>query len=347
MRLLVYALSIWLVCVASPLPVVAQNKNAAPLPRLQEQAKNTAEQIRRREARLAKIERDIKALERRLATANEEQERALTHSKNLLVSLALLQDKAPASFWLNAEQQQRTATTMAVVQAMLNSRRDKAASLATIIRQRTAMQQELQDRQRDSAAEVAALKTALQDLQQLITAKREAARKLAATPAGRAASAKATALAKPLIDVLTTQPTAALAPTDEPALASLSVPAVGEVVSGFGSPNPAGFTNRGITLRTRGGGTVVAPADGVVIFAGAFRGYGEIVILDHPTSGYTTMISGFANLGVVEGQTVKAGELLGQLAQFAGAPLYFELRYNKTPINPLPWLVAAEQQMNG
>ena len=57
---------------------------------------------------------------------------------------------------------------------------------------------------------------------------------------------------------------------------------------------------KGVTLATRAGATVVSPFDGVVAFAGPFRGYGELLIIEH-TEGYHTLLAG---LGRIDGELI-------------------------------------------
>ena len=87
---------------------------------------------------------------------------------------------------------------------------------------------------------------------------------------------------------------------------------------------------------------MIAPFDGVVAFAGAFRGYGQLLIIEH-SEGYHTLLAGLGRVDGEVGQRVLAGEPVGVMAtsETDGAPsssLYVELRRDGQPINPLPWL---------
>ncbi len=128
----------------------------------------------------------------------------------------------------------------------------------------------------------------------------------------------------------------------------LTLPARGEIAKQFGEPDAYGGTSKGITIRTRPAAEVVAPYDGQVAFAGAFRGYGQILIIEH-SEGYHTLLAGMSRVDAVAGQWVLAGEPVGVMGpQETGEPeLYIELRRNGRPINPLPWLALHKGKVSG
>jgi len=105
---------------------------------------------------------------------------------------------------------------------------------------------------------------------------------------------------------------------------------------------------RGITIETRVGAQVVAPYDGKIAYAGTFRQYGRILIIDHGER-YHTLLAGLDRIDAVVGQWVLAGEPLATMGdQQSGNPeLYFELRRTGQPINPLPWLASTDDKVRG
>lgn len=110
------------------------------------------------------------------------------------------------------------------------------------------------------------------------------------------------------------------------------VPVSGRLVSGFGERADVGLTT-GITLVASSGAQVVSPADGRVAFAGAYRGYGRIVIVEHP-GGWTTLVTNLGRIGATVGEQVVQGSPLGNAGP--GRPvLTVELRRDGTPVNPL------------
>ena len=126
-------------------------------------------------------------------------------------------------------------------------------------------------------------------------------------------------------------------------VASAALPATGDArlpVSGilqirYDEPDAFGAPSKGVTIESRPGALVVAPMGGVIRFAGPFKNYGNMVILEHK-KGYHSLIAGLEKIDTVVGQSVSAGEPLGLLHKASdGKPtLYYELRLNGQPVNP-------------
>ena len=117
---------------------------------------------------------------------------------------------------------------------------------------------------------------------------------------------------------------------------SLPLPARGDIITRYGEQKIKGVTSKGITVATRGNAQVIAPFDGSVIFAGPFRGYGNMIIVEH-SDGYLSLMSGLGNIDVELGQMLLAGEPVGQMPEQNKAELYIEIRKNNQPINPTAW----------
>jgi septal ring factor EnvC (AmiA/AmiB activator) len=117
--------------------------------------------------------------------------------------------------------------------------------------------------------------------------------------------------------------------------AAAGLPVNGQVKIAFGQNDGLGTTSHGITVIARPGATVTAPASGVVRFAGPFRSYREILILEHP-GGYLSLIAGMSRVNAAVGAQVTAGEPIGAMDDRAGASpeLYYELRRNGEFIDP-------------
>ncbi len=111
-------------------------------------------------------------------------------------------------------------------------------------------------------------------------------------------------------------------------------PAAGSIVESFEEVSNIGVRARGITLATRKGAQVVAPASGRVAYAGPFRTYGDIVIVQHP-GGLLSMMSGLERVDVLVGETVAAGTPIGRMGSLE-PELYLELRQSGRPIDPAP-----------
>jgi septal ring factor EnvC (AmiA/AmiB activator) len=119
-------------------------------------------------------------------------------------------------------------------------------------------------------------------------------------------------------------------------LSTYILPVVGRLVTGFGEATQAGRSSRGIVLAARGGAQVVAPADGRVAFAGPYRGFGRIVIIEH-NGGWTSLVTGLARLDVEVGEKLVAGSSLG-VVEPADGMVRLELRQGGQPVNPLRYM---------
>lgn len=130
--------------------------------------------------------------------------------------------------------------------------------------------------------------------------------------------------------------------------ARLSKPVLGRQIIGFGEKDDIGRPSNGVSFAARAGDVVIAPADGRVLYAGPFRSYGQLLILDAGDD-YHIVLAGMDRIDVASGQFVSAGEpvaLMGarrlasvQVAEFGAAEpaLYVEFRNDGKPVDPTPW----------
>ncbi|MFC3592857.1 murein hydrolase activator EnvC family protein, partial [Novosphingobium piscinae] len=127
------------------------------------------------------------------------------------------------------------------------------------------------------------------------------------------------------------EPTIGAAPAAPPP--AFVFPVQGRLVAGFGEALPGAPLSRGVALAARPGAQAIAPAAGRVAFAGPYRGYGQIVIIDHG-AGWTSLITGLAQLSVDVGTALVTGSPLGTAGP--GRPVVaLELRRQGVPVNPL------------
>ena len=123
---------------------------------------------------------------------------------------------------------------------------------------------------------------------------------------------------------------------------ALPWPAAGRVRSGFGRRKHPRFdtytVQNGIEIDAPEGGPVVAVHEGTVAFAEHFKGYGLMVVLDHGGK-HHSLYAHLAEVAVAVGQRVAAGDPLGTVGQgMDGAGLYFEVRFQGRPEDPMEWL---------
>jgi len=114
------------------------------------------------------------------------------------------------------------------------------------------------------------------------------------------------------------------------------LPVTGRIVSGFGVAGEEGARTLGLALATADGAQVVAPAPGRVAFAGPFRGFGRIVIIEH-AGGFASLVTGLARADVAVGDELVGGAPLG-VAASGRQRVGFELRRGGAPVNPLQFV---------
>lgn len=121
----------------------------------------------------------------------------------------------------------------------------------------------------------------------------------------------------------------------------LRLPIKGELTNRFGSPREAGgLVWKGLFIRAEAGQTVRAIADGRVVFADWLRGFGNLLILDHG-GGYMSLYGYNESLLKTVGEMIKSGDAIAEVGNTGGnlhSGLYFELRYQSKPLNPMSWL---------
>jgi len=121
-------------------------------------------------------------------------------------------------------------------------------------------------------------------------------------------------------------------------------PLEGAVTGSFGERidpfNGEGAFHSGVDIASSYGQSVIAPADGVVIFADFLGGYGRAIVIDHG-HGITTRYGHLANFAVTPGQQVNRGDTIGYVGlsgRSTGPHLHYEVRINDTPVNPHKYL---------
>ncbi len=124
----------------------------------------------------------------------------------------------------------------------------------------------------------------------------------------------------------------------------LPMPVQGKLMVKFGEAGSDGAASRGIHIETRPGAQVVSPCDGTILYAGPFRSYGQLLIID-PGGGYHVVIAGMDRIQVAQGQSVLVGEPVATMGaeprsgdKTASRPtLYVEFRRDQQTIDPAPW----------
>lgn len=128
----------------------------------------------------------------------------------------------------------------------------------------------------------------------------------------------------------------------------IALPVTGRIKRRFGADDGNGAVMLGDMVATQSGAIVTAPADGNVLYAGPFRSYGQLLILN-AGDGYHVVLAGMSRISVATGQSVLAGEPVGAMGEArvastsvskngnATPELYVEFRKDGKPVDPAPW----------
>jgi murein hydrolase activator len=251
--------------------------------------------------------------------------------------------------------------TLATAAAQLAADRER---LRDLMAQRADLYQETQTAHAEAAERAEALARQAADLRDLLQ-RLDENRATAAVkpPAGHAPESDVQA---PSVQAMVTEGLARqVRRLGEAARGQMAFPARGRILLAYGQAGEAGQPQRGLTIETRPAAEVVAPYDGKIVFAGPFRGYGRILIIEHG-EGYHTLLAGLGRIDVSVGQVVATGEPIATAGSpdtagpsdvshpadiyskgATGPVLYVELRRHGQPINPLPWLATSNGKVSG
>ncbi len=139
----------------------------------------------------------------------------------------------------------------------------------------------------------------------------------------------------------------------------LPFPAQGQIVRRYGEPDGLGREAQGLMIATRPGAQVTAPTDGKIEFAGPFRSYGQVVILN-PGGGYRVLLAGMDKVTADVGEFLRSGEpvgemgsgpasvtLFGEVVQDGRPVLYIEFRNSTEAVDSGPWWIGGLKEARG
>jgi septal ring factor EnvC (AmiA/AmiB activator) len=343
---------------------------------------NTAARLRGVEAKIAATEARLKPLD-----ANEHNIRKSLDGRRAVIGevLAALQrigHRPPPALIASPEDALQSVRTAMVLGAVLPEIRHEVEALASNLSGLIAVRKQIAAERDKLKAEVASLgaerarMTALIDKRQKQQAEREKALEAERARAGQLAHQvdnlkDLIAKLEQGLDPATRAAREAAHRNSQPALAALHdpgrlapavafaslrgqvpIPVNGVKLKVFGAPDGVGGMEKGISIATRAGAQVTAPADGWVVYAGPFRSYGQLLILN-VGGGYHVLLAGMDRISVDLGQFVLTGEpvavmgngshIAAVLATGSSQPvLYIEFRKDGVPVDPGPWWAAGE-----
>ena len=338
----------------------AAEKAATQARDLSENLVQVAKELRLTEENAFRLEQRISDLEEEAKNKRATLETRRGELLKLLSSLERLSSRPAVFSFLQPEEALKTARSASLMGTLVPGINARAAALRTDL-------STLADIQKKLSAERFSLKNTLAELtqHQLNLASLLEKRKAEALSAQAAAektgkelaefARKATSL-RDLIDKLEQQAAKqakaapvrvsprrqdrSIAPITKPMgqmKGSLPYPAIGKIITRFGEKEGAGHA-RGIKIKARAGAQIVSPYDGQIVFAGPFRGYGQLLIISHG-NGYHSLLAGLSDLQAVVGQWVLTGEPVGIMSDRDDlTELYLELRHKGDTLDPLPWL---------
>lgn len=235
--------------------------------------------------------------------------------------------------------------------------------LGLLIEARQRRQEEREETLKGQTARASELSREVKSLEDLIARMEqevEVARKAAEAAAAAPAAPEPEEGERPRNDLAALSDPGRLSPAVAFASAKglLPLPVVGSRLRAFGDADEVGSTAKGLTISTRSHAQVTAPCDGWVVYAGPFRSYGQLLILN-AGGGYHVLLAGMEKISVALGQFVLTGEPVaemgaasGQIASIIGGGtkqpvLYVEFRKDGQSIDPGPWWASNAEKVRG
>jgi septal ring factor EnvC (AmiA/AmiB activator) len=356
--------------------------------KLNQQLIDIATQVRNVETRIGETEANLRPLDSREQAVRASLDSRRSEIVEVLAALQRAGRRTPPALLVRPEdalQSLRTAMLLGSVVPELRGRAEKlAADLGELVnlRQRIATKRDElardRDRLKDDSVRLAALVEERQRKQSAIEkdVEAEGARAINLSRQVEGLQGLITKMEQDLKSAAKAAATASLqgapaAPNGKPNLGALKDPARlspaiafasarglfafpvnGRKIREFGGSDGSGGVEKGISLTTKAGAQVTTPCDGWVVYAGPFRSYGQLLILN-AGGGYHVLIAGMERISVNIGQFVLTGEPVATmgstsqvasiLATTASQPvLYVEFRKDGTPIDSGPWWAANE-----
>ena len=230
--------------------------------------------------------------------------------------------------------------------AALEIERKEVGELIETKRATTRLTDEEIEAERQRIASLAQQAKTFRDLIAKLDEEKQRAAKKPQTKA-RKVVARATALVKPRVQF-------------SKARGTLAFPAQGVKIREFGKKDSLGGTAKGLSIATRKQAQITTPVDGWVVYAGPFRSYGQLLIIN-AGEGYHVLLAGMTRINANTGQFVRSGEpvgtmgeealssaAIGEIAENESRPiLYVEFRKGGNPIDPGPWWAGADEKVSG
>lgn len=312
--------------------------------RLRLQQLAAAQAIAAEEARISSADAEALLLRTRLGAQRQALAKERAPVSSLLAGLAMIGRRPPLTLLAGADSPQELVKVKLLVEAIAPHIRARSAALSARLDHGRALEQAAlaaRGRAVESRAQLERRKMELAELEtralelaarsgtqaagagDVVIAREEQAMLLERQGAGgRRSLAMAAELAR--FGPAPQRPGAA--PTPRPPLA-YRLPAAAPVRVGLGNLSDSGVRSRGVTLATRRGTRIAAPASGTILFAGPFKEYDGIVIIDHKAGWRSVLVN--VGSAAAKGSTVGIGEPLGT----ALGPVEVQLQHHGKPVS--------------
>lgn len=312
---------------------------------------SVAEKITAKETSLIDLEKKVASYKKEQKEIEQRLEKDRGSMAAMILAVERIERVPPEALILKPDAPYKTAQTAMLLQSVLPQIHERSESFRQDVERLDTVLSELAEDQKKVLAEKAALEKEYASMQTLVDKRKSMVARSRSDFDVRQQEIKAisqqAATLKDLVSKLEEdkkrqEARAAVKkavyqqPENLPRAGNAQLPISGYILTGFGETDDIGAQSQGVRVEGRGSGIVVAPMSGRVQFAGKFKNYGQLIILEHE-KGYHSLIAGLDRIDIVVEQMVKAGEPMGLLPsnQDGEKPvLYFELRKNGKPINP-------------
>jgi septal ring factor EnvC (AmiA/AmiB activator) len=301
-----------------------------------------AEELRHAERDVAAVAAERAALDAQIAAIEQAEQQEAPALRARLVSLYKLGRGRYVRLLLSTSDVRRIGQASRVVAVLASQDRDRIATHQRRLEELTTSRRTLQDRQarlavlRETAERARAAADKAVAARNALIAEIDRRRDLNAQLAGELLAAHQKLRATLAGMSSTSPPSLPIGPFR----GDLDWPVVGTVRQRFGGPgDPSGAARTGVDIAASEGAPVQALHDGTVAFADVFTGFGRLVIVDH--GGQTFSLYGnLRDIQAARGARVARGAPIGTVgvSPTGAAGLYFELRIDGRPVDPLQWL---------
>lgn len=307
---------------------------------------NTTKSVQKNERSLQEIEEKIISLQKQKNELEANLQSKRKSLADLIMALERIRRLPPETLIARPDAPLKTAQAATVMGSILPEINKRANQLKEDLEVLSKLESELNEEKSKVEKKTAELKSEKSKMDKLVSdrsdALKETKKKVAAKNIEIASLTKEAKDFRDLIRKLETKNrevdarTGNKPPSKEnnsgPALGTGRLPVSGIIKTRYGEIDDIGAKSQGLIFSARAGSVVVAPLGGTVRYAGEFRNYGKIVLIEHKNK-FHSLVAGLGKVDTFVGQRVDAGEPIGILTDSSGR-LYYELRYQGDPVNP-------------